>query len=149
VTFYGVPTEISKATATLSTAVGLSGVMAFLVQMFFSHRVWVLTRNPLLAGIAYLLSTSRLGFSLAATGEAFALGDFSVFEVKFQWGTVTTLAVGAGADVFIALTLCWSLMHSKTGIASCVPTLSLLRILDELILLQDGQDSGQDRRACC
>jgi hypothetical protein len=135
VTFYGAPAEISKATATLSTAVGLSGIMAFVVQMFFSHRVWILTRNLLLAGIAYLLSMSRLGFSLAATGEAFALGNFSVFEVEFLWGTVTTLAVGAGADVFIALTLCWSLMHSKTGIASCVPNLSLLRTLVELLLL--------------
>jgi hypothetical protein len=129
VTFYGVPAEISKATTTLSTAVCLSGIMAFVVQMFFSHRVWILTRNPLLAGIAYLLSTTRLAFSLAATGEAFALGNFSVFEVKFRWGAVTTLAVGACADVFIALTLCWSLMHSKTGITSYVPILSSLRML--------------------
>lgn len=118
VTFYGVPAEISKATTTLSTAVCLSGIMTFIVQMFFSRRVWVMTKNPVFAAIAYLLSTARLGFSLAATAEAFSLGNFAVFEVKFRWGAVTTLAVGACADVFIAITLCWTLANSKTGITS-------------------------------
>ncbi|EIN08527.1 hypothetical protein PUNSTDRAFT_126525 [Punctularia strigosozonata HHB-11173 SS5] len=128
ITFYGVPTEISKATPSLSTAVCLSGIMAFVVQMFFARRVWALTKNPFLAGIAYVLSTARFGFSLASTAEAFSLGNFAVFEVKFRWGAVATLAVGACADVFIAITLCWTLAKSKTGIASTD------KMLDKIIM---------------
>ncbi|EIN08530.1 hypothetical protein PUNSTDRAFT_114021 [Punctularia strigosozonata HHB-11173 SS5] len=118
ITFYGQPDTVSIATTTLNGAMCLTGIMAFIVQVFFSRRLWLLRRNHVLTGIAYALSLTRFILSIVTAVDSFRVPNFQLFERKYNWTETSTLAIGACVDVFIAVSTCVTLLANRTGVRS-------------------------------
>jgi len=106
---------LSQMVNSLVIEVFFNGFVTLLVQAFFAHRVWLLSKkNWFLTGLV----------SAFILGEFVAVMIYAIKGVKFttlaQLGSLKTLslsvnALAAAGDVTIAAILCWMLQTSRTG----------------------------------
>ncbi|KAJ7648133.1 hypothetical protein FB45DRAFT_1102841 [Roridomyces roridus] len=71
--------------------------------------------NWILCSVIILLSLFFFVFELAAVVRMFQLQELALFY-KFQWTSSAGLACASMADVLIAVSLCWYLMKTRTGL---------------------------------
>ncbi|KAL0578167.1 hypothetical protein V5O48_003833 [Marasmius crinis-equi] len=89
---------------------------AFIVQSFFTWRIWTLRKNiPITAGI-FLLVLSALGTSIAfvAQGMSQQLDTFEKFK-ELQALSMSVNVTAAVTDIAICVAMCTLLNASKTG----------------------------------
>ncbi|KDQ09912.1 hypothetical protein BOTBODRAFT_178647 [Botryobasidium botryosum FD-172 SS1] len=93
----------------------LTPVLAFLVQMFFARRAWLLNRkNYLLSTAIATLAFIQLTFGLTCGALVFHLPMFTDF-VKYRWAVGMWLGGAAACDIVLTTSLCYTLYRSKTG----------------------------------
>ncbi|KAF9534073.1 hypothetical protein CPB83DRAFT_422183 [Crepidotus variabilis] len=115
ITNYSRPNALGRQIWALNLQTDFNGLAGFIVQMFFTRRVWRLSgKNVYLSGVIVLLSTIHFALGIVFTVEAFILVETYKFN-KLIWVTVLGLGSAAGADILIAISLCYYLMKKKTG----------------------------------
>ncbi|EKM82090.1 hypothetical protein AGABI1DRAFT_105442, partial [Agaricus bisporus var. burnettii JB137-S8] len=92
----------------------LTAVIALMVQLFFTWRVYVLTRNRLLVVIVGLLALASAVCGCLTTWEVIAIPQFARFQ-NFRGIVIVWLAAAACADIMITIILVWHLQKHKTG----------------------------------
>ncbi|KAI5120287.1 hypothetical protein M0805_005344 [Coniferiporia weirii] len=104
--------QLIKTTA----SIGVTGIITFMVQMFFANRVWRLSRhNVYLTVLIIVLAVIRLGSALTTTGQMIRLGHFSTFIKGFRWLFTFGLALSCLIDLLITSSLCYYLQGNRTG----------------------------------
>ncbi|RPD54873.1 hypothetical protein L226DRAFT_261520 [Lentinus tigrinus ALCF2SS1-7] len=116
VTSYFNPRELLRGTWSIRAMPLVSGLVMTASQSFFAWRVYIMgPRYRILVGAAAFLCILELGFSSAATAEAFIARSFQSFKhVTWLVSTQSTMAVTA--DILLTIVLIYVLRRSRTGI---------------------------------
>ncbi|KAF9483502.1 hypothetical protein BDN70DRAFT_929196 [Pholiota conissans] len=69
VTYFPLTTGLINATSTYCAEIGFSALAVFIVQLFYSYRVWRVSKRVLLAGAISLVSTVAFAMRLAFTSK--------------------------------------------------------------------------------
>ncbi|KAH9949721.1 hypothetical protein B0H21DRAFT_87468 [Amylocystis lapponica] len=98
----------------LCTSISAAGV-----QCFFARRVFLLTRQPivkyLLTGVILSLSIVELVVGIYIMAQCYKIKIFLDFR-QVTWGVDVWLGCGSACDILIALSMCYFLHTSRTGI---------------------------------
>ncbi|TDL19778.1 hypothetical protein BD410DRAFT_791643 [Rickenella mellea] len=115
ITNFSHPLALLDATWDITSHIVINSFIAYLVQLFFAHRVWKFTnRNIYLGGIVVILATVQFAFAVATTVKAFQLKAFSrLLEIKTT--IASSLAITVACDVVVTGILCLYLNRSRTG----------------------------------
>ncbi|KAJ7493307.1 hypothetical protein B0H11DRAFT_956795 [Mycena galericulata] len=115
ITNYNNAAELKEIVWSLLVEVLFNGLTALLVQSFLTVRVWRLSNgNKWLTGVATVLVLGEFGCVLAYVAMSLRLHTFvQLAELKFL--SISVNALAAAGDVFIAGTLCFLLLSSRTG----------------------------------
>ncbi|EPT00258.1 hypothetical protein FOMPIDRAFT_1023856 [Fomitopsis schrenkii] len=99
--------------------VGCTSIASTGVQMFFARRIFILSRNVVVrwatASIVVVLSLIGLVVGFYAMAACYRLKKFLNFT-KVTWAVDVWLGCGSACDIIIALTMCYLLHTSRTGI---------------------------------
>ncbi|KAF8058984.1 hypothetical protein FPV67DRAFT_1675970 [Lyophyllum atratum] len=123
----------------------LDGILAFVVQLFFCWRIWVLQRSMWLPISVVLVSVASLGGAIAEGIGGFELGDLTRLHkltiqasvgfflsppVRFlQYEFQFWLGGAALADTLIAVIMTWLLLRARTHSASPETDTLLVKIV--------------------
>ncbi|XP_006459761.1 hypothetical protein AGABI2DRAFT_116706 [Agaricus bisporus var. bisporus H97] len=87
---------------------GHYGIVATVAQLFYAHRIYLLSRKKLVTGIVIILALGQLTSGIFSTmGFSYGTGLESLFSGAagaLAWG-----ALGAAGDLFIAVYMSWFL----------------------------------------
>ncbi|KAJ3553804.1 hypothetical protein NM688_g3422 [Phlebia brevispora] len=104
---------------TVSVTISITGVLTFLVQCFFTIRVWTLSkRNKWLCGLIIVLAFARMVSAFGTVAEMQRFHTWRAFHRGAAWIFTTGLAISTAVDFLIALSLLWFLKRSRTGFTS-------------------------------
>ncbi|KIY70896.1 hypothetical protein CYLTODRAFT_160531 [Cylindrobasidium torrendii FP15055 ss-10] len=118
VSHFGDPVAIGKVEWSILAEVICSGLVAFVVQSFFTYRVWVLSRKKFLLVLPLaLLVIAELAVTLAYFSKAVARVKVEVYTDSFKVRDLSQAlnAIGAAGDILITVTLIYLLHRSKSG----------------------------------
>ncbi|KAH9019287.1 hypothetical protein EDB84DRAFT_622819 [Lactarius hengduanensis] len=101
---------------TIGLTVALTATITFLVQLFFSHRVFRLSRgNWFITAPLVTLSCVRLGAALVSTTEMGKLRSYHLFVENFGYVFTLGLSTACTVDIGITVAICYFLQTSRTG----------------------------------
>jgi hypothetical protein len=125
---YGEPKLLIKVVWSIRVAVEISFIIAWLVNMFFVRRIYVMSMKKLWIAIPIaIVVTIRPAFGIAANNYSFKYPEWKEFHDHVQWMLITGLSIGLFADFLIASTLSFYLLQNReTSIPS---TRNLVNIL--------------------
>ncbi|KAF8215527.1 hypothetical protein K438DRAFT_2007901 [Mycena galopus ATCC 62051] len=109
----------------------LEATVAFYVQIFFSHRLWALSRNPYLVITCLTLFVFGLISGALAT---FFIFTTSNMETITGWVSVHLGVVLCGDLLLTGSTIFWLLRHSSQSVLARGPTATILSALLHLTL---------------
>ncbi|KAG2144285.1 hypothetical protein DEU56DRAFT_979226 [Suillus clintonianus] len=106
-----------------------SGSIAYIVESFFAHRMYVLSKQWFLPCLAWGLASFRFSGGMVVAAQVF--GDISlvVFSTKWRWLITACFATGAGADIIVAGGQCYYIYREKN--TAIGPT--TMKLLDRLL----------------
>ncbi|GAA5917174.1 hypothetical protein JCM5296_005590 [Sporobolomyces johnsonii] len=135
VTNFANPANLIHCPWSFAVDPAMTGVAAFVCQIFYAYRVYIVgKRNLVIPIIICTLSALSLGFACGATGMIFHLVLFSRFQ-EWTYGVSLWLAGAALCDIIITTSLVYFLAKSKTGM---LQTNNILNRLIELIISTNG-----------
>ncbi|THH04858.1 hypothetical protein EW145_g5217 [Phellinidium pouzarii] len=137
----------------MQASIAVTGVITFIVQMFFVDRVWRLSKhNVYLTIIIIVLAVVRLGSALTTTSQMIRLGQFSTFIKDFRWLFMFGLALSCVIDVLITSALCYYLQGNRTGYANLDDVIHRLLLytfnngyFNSLLATLNSRDALRDR----
>ncbi|EMD35762.1 hypothetical protein CERSUDRAFT_115713 [Gelatoporia subvermispora B] len=100
----------------LSTAV--TTTITSTCQLFFTMRVWILSRNWIVTALCVILCAVRFSLSLVTTWASFHVKGIAKYEAEFSWSIRAGLGTAAAADATIAIAMVYYLSRNRTGIKS-------------------------------
>ncbi|KIJ65681.1 hypothetical protein HYDPIDRAFT_39599 [Hydnomerulius pinastri MD-312] len=116
ITNYGQPETLVTLPASGILPVVLGAPTAFVVQAFFSYRLYKLSKGLILPIFSLLLATIRLVFKMVFGIAGFHITSVASYEQKWRWMISTLLAVSIICDVTIAAALsCYLYAKRNTG----------------------------------
>ncbi|OCH90516.1 hypothetical protein OBBRIDRAFT_793177 [Obba rivulosa] len=116
-------------TWSVAVTVALTALNTFLVQGFFAHRIYTLSRgNWWITAPISILAFLRLFAALVSTSEMIRLRSYPEFVKLYAWVFTVGLSLGAAVDIIIAAGLCYFLRRGRTGFSS------MDRIIDSITL---------------
>ncbi|KAJ7433460.1 hypothetical protein B0H11DRAFT_761188 [Mycena galericulata] len=94
----------------------LCGLVAAIVQIFYSWRIWLLSTNPFLRGMAILITLVALtqGLSAMITGFISLKNPTQQDLIRLHPGFSVWLAGSLAADIMITACMTWILVRAKT-----------------------------------
>jgi len=116
--------NLSVLTPTLAITIALTAFVTFIVQSFFSWRVWRLAslsqsrRYIFLVPLLGLVLSARLACGWAVVIKSIQYGTFTAFVVHLRWIFTAGVILAVVADVIITVSLWIWLNSSKSGIKS-------------------------------
>lgn len=115
----------------ISIALGIAftGLVGFIVQAFFTHRVFRLSNNRVLASILIVMTVVRLAAAFVTTIEMMRLRSFGALLDQFAWSISLGLALSSALDLFLSASLSFYLRSNKTGFGT-----QMDRIVSAIIL---------------
>ncbi|KAF9449708.1 hypothetical protein P691DRAFT_537013 [Macrolepiota fuliginosa MF-IS2] len=127
--FFGQEHHIDVIPWSISYSVAITGVLTFAVQCFFSHRIFMLSRQNwfLVVPIAFL-ALCRLVSAIATTAEMLKQGSFHDFRSHFHWLFTLGLALSTVVDILTTGSLFFLLkinQKSNFGLNPVIDTLIL------------------------
>lgn len=97
----------------------INGVVAFIVQGYYSLRLHRLTSWRLVPLICATLSTARFALNIAKVATIYGTGHWQVVASReFRWQMIAMLVAGAAADISLAAALCFALLRMRSGLVS-------------------------------
>ncbi|KAG1739005.1 hypothetical protein EDB19DRAFT_869269 [Suillus lakei] len=131
VTEFGQPDALAVTTMPIGYAWSIifSGSVGSIVEAFYAHRMYVLSKSWYLPSIAWALASFRFVGSMVAAAEVFGNISLDVFSTKWRWLITACFATGAGADLIVAGGQCYYIFREKR-VAMGQTT---MRLLDRLL----------------
>ncbi|KAF9443895.1 hypothetical protein P691DRAFT_808166 [Macrolepiota fuliginosa MF-IS2] len=105
---------LQKANWRFATDPAMTGIIELMVQLFFSWRIFVLTRNWVSVIIVVALSITAGVCAIVTTYEIIIIPEFTKFQ-EFQNVVIVWLSCASAADIIITLILVRYLRSHKTG----------------------------------
>jgi hypothetical protein len=84
-------------------------------QAFFCYRVRVLSGRWEIPVLALILNTARSTDGIAVTARLVQTPNLEVFNAKYPWLVTFGMAIGTFADALVAVSMCYYLYRSRTG----------------------------------
>ncbi|KAJ7645745.1 hypothetical protein B0H17DRAFT_1215941 [Mycena rosella] len=130
---FGNPALLATMPNSLAISILFEGFITFMVEGFFTYRIYRMHRTPYVAYTCWLLATLRL----CASTAFFVVGSlplahtelFTVFESKWSWLLEIIQIMGACIDVVIAAALCAYYLRNRVSTFS-----STSRLIDKLLM---------------
>ncbi|KLO18157.1 hypothetical protein SCHPADRAFT_899957 [Schizopora paradoxa] len=116
--------NLSVLTPTLAITVALTAFITFIVQSFFTWRVWRLSTLSqsrsyvFVAPLLGLILSARLACGWAVSIKSIQYGTFTAFVAHLRWIFTAGVVLAVVADVIITISLWVWLNSSKSGIKS-------------------------------
>ncbi|KAG1874466.1 hypothetical protein F4604DRAFT_745646 [Suillus subluteus] len=131
VTQFGQPDALAVTTmpAGYAWSIIFSGSVGSIVEAFFAHRMYVLSKSWYLPSIAWALASFRCVGSMVVAAQVFGNISLDVFSTRWRWLITACFATGAGADLIVAGGLCYYIYREKR-VAMGQTT---MRLLDRLL----------------
>ncbi|EJD07968.1 uncharacterized protein FOMMEDRAFT_150579 [Fomitiporia mediterranea MF3/22] len=108
--------ELDRLIWSIGASIGVTGLVTFIVQMFFTFRVWRFSkRNKYLGICVTCMAAVRLGSALATSVEMIRLGHYSTFIREFRWLFTAGLALSCFIEILLTSSLCYYLQINRTG----------------------------------
>ncbi|KAJ3552896.1 hypothetical protein NM688_g3913 [Phlebia brevispora] len=113
---FGNGSTASQIAWPISVTIALTAVVTFLVQCFFAHRIYTLSKQRwyIAAPIAFF-ATLRVVSAISCTVQMARSGTWAKFAKNSAWLFTTGLSISAVVDVSIAMVLIVYLKKSRTG----------------------------------
>jgi len=127
---YGQPEKLLKLPLGFVICLVFGACICLIVQCFFAHRVWVVTKKKVIPIICLILSSLRFISTVLLAVEMIEMVILPRCEDKWEWLITFILVDGACVDVLIAASLCYNLIQRRHDAF----TVHTLRLLDRLIL---------------
>ncbi|TDL19113.1 hypothetical protein BD410DRAFT_900448 [Rickenella mellea] len=86
------------------------------VQLFFTHRVWQLSKNKPLTAVLLVLTAIHFSLGIYFTVQSFVLKSFAQY-IRLVWVPSVGVGSAAVADIIIAVSMVYFLRKSRTGFA--------------------------------
>ncbi|VDB97605.1 unnamed protein product [Peniophora sp. CBMAI 1063] len=116
---FGDASQTDLSDTELALTIAFTAMMNFVVHIFFSHRVWKLSRsNLLVTGPLIILSICRLVSGIASTVRLDMIRSFSTFVDIAGWNVTLGLSLSAALDILIAGAMCYYLQNIRSGFSS-------------------------------
>ncbi|KAH9933253.1 uncharacterized protein BXZ73DRAFT_101213 [Epithele typhae] len=116
VTNFGNVANLDNTVWSLDLQVEANTVIAVVVECFFARRLYIMSKNWILAGTVVILALIHISTGLVFTVKAFTLGHFSKFTT-LKPVIVLGLVAPAVADILIAGSMCYYLYRKRTGLS--------------------------------
>jgi len=121
VTNYANPLELSHVVWSFHLQLVVDMVTIVTVQALYAVRLWKLTKidrydlkSKIMPSIVTLLVIAATGISFAVSKLIFKIKDFTQMDL-IKWATFLALITASVVDVFIAVSLCFTLARLRTG----------------------------------
>ncbi|KAF8214086.1 hypothetical protein K438DRAFT_1802842 [Mycena galopus ATCC 62051] len=120
---FGDPVVLVKMPISLTIGILLEGLVTFIVEGFFTYRIYVMYQTHYFAFVCWFLASVRLMASTAYFIVSLAPPTnteiFTTFADKWSWLIETLQIIGAVTDVLIAIALCvYYLRNNDTTFSS-------------------------------
>ncbi|KAK0217165.1 hypothetical protein IW262DRAFT_174930 [Armillaria fumosa] len=114
----GDPAALAIATWTVSLNIGITGLIACLVYLFYARRIYYSSNhNRPLVAVVVVPSICRLGTSMSVTIYSLHLKSFVLFEISSMANLIrASLTLYVVTDLLVAVLLCYFLHSNRTGI---------------------------------
>lgn len=117
ITHFDDPPFLATANWRFATDPVMTGIIELMVQLFFSWRIWALTKNLVVVIIVVLLSLTAGICAIVTTYEITIIPEFVRFQ-EFKNIVIVWLVCASAADIIITSVLVWYLRKHKTGFKS-------------------------------
>ncbi|KZV79705.1 hypothetical protein EXIGLDRAFT_781950 [Exidia glandulosa HHB12029] len=112
----GDPSLLITTPWSLQAAISVGGAVILLVQLYYCHRIRLVTDNRLLVLACLVVVAARFALNVALTVTSVEHSSITVVtSYTFRWETISTMSVGAASDLFIAACMCIGLHQRRTG----------------------------------
>ncbi|KAF7297963.1 hypothetical protein HMN09_01017200 [Mycena chlorophos] len=110
---------LQSAPPTLNAAFVLTALITTVVQLFFIHRIWLLSKNVYLPGVLVIMSIVYLVGILGFAGVGFKASKLAELEASMGWDVEADAILSVVLDTAIAVSLVVLLLQSRRqGMAS-------------------------------
>ncbi|KZV92350.1 hypothetical protein EXIGLDRAFT_76671 [Exidia glandulosa HHB12029] len=100
----------------LQAAIIVGAGVILLVQLYYCHRIRLVTDNQILVLACLVVVGARFALNIALTVTSIEHTSITVVtSYTFRWETISTMSVGAASDLFIAGCMCVGLHQRRTG----------------------------------
>ncbi|KAF8876048.1 hypothetical protein BD779DRAFT_176144 [Infundibulicybe gibba] len=115
---YGnLPTLRNAQLEGLSTPM-ICAIVSCTVQLFFTYRIFILSKSKLLVSVICLIALTQGGAGIAAGVQVLQIDDWSKIRLEAFVSCTIWLVGAAVCDILIAITMCYCLSRSETGLRS-------------------------------
>ncbi|KAJ7052226.1 hypothetical protein C8F01DRAFT_625572 [Mycena amicta] len=130
VTDYGHPERLlERPPRSIIGYIFITVTVAVAVQVFFSYRIWILSKSRIIPYITYTLSFVRFAIGTALFAVGLGVSSVTEFGTKWQWLGITMWSLSAAEDVTITATLVYLLWAQRTKVHK-----STTAFLDKIIM---------------
>ncbi|KAI0789366.1 hypothetical protein C8Q75DRAFT_157264 [Abortiporus biennis] len=112
----------------IAITIALTALITFLIHLFFSYRIYLLSKNIYIIIPILLITTFRLSAALVSTVEMIRLGTYASYVSHFAWVYTVGLSASITVDILVTATLCYYLHKRRTGFASMNDIITSLTI---------------------
>ncbi|KAF7291164.1 hypothetical protein MIND_01259600 [Mycena indigotica] len=104
-------------------------IIAVYVQVFFSYRIWVLSKSRIIPAFTYTLSLVRFGLGTTLFSVGLNVKSVTEFGTKWQWLGIAMWSLSAVEDVTITSALVYLLFQQRKNVHK-----STTAFLDKIIM---------------
>ncbi|KAF8516665.1 hypothetical protein JB92DRAFT_2909896 [Gautieria morchelliformis] len=115
VTNYGNPASLLQASWSIDLQPTFTSFVTASVQSFFGYRVWVLSGRLIIPVICWIGVFLRCLGGVAVGVTSMQSKTLPHFVAQFQWLVTSTIVVAASTDVLTTASLCYYLLHRRSG----------------------------------
>jgi len=106
------------------------GIITLLVQCFYAHQIWAVSKQRILVGVMIFLIIATFAFRFEIAVDVWKKpSDLLGTDPKVIVPSSLSVGVGALVDIFITASLCWFLHSNRTGIKQTE------KLIDTLIII--------------
>ncbi|KAF8876178.1 hypothetical protein BD779DRAFT_1677927 [Infundibulicybe gibba] len=104
----------------------LSGIVSCAVQLFFTYRIFILSKSRWLASVICLVALTQGGAGIATGVQTLQINAWSKIQLEAFISCTIWLVGAATCDILIAISMCYYLSRSETGLRSTQVLISKL-----------------------
>ncbi|KAF9023264.1 hypothetical protein BDZ89DRAFT_1070004 [Hymenopellis radicata] len=136
ITNYGTPAALAHLPKTSAALLVPTVAVRFIVQVFFSYRIWSLTSSKLVPCILIPLNVTSAALGLRITVHAIGMTSFGEYTKKMSILIPTAFLIAFAVDILTSVALCWcTVMMCDKIMAWAIQTGIVTSIASALVLV--------------
>ncbi|KAH7905917.1 hypothetical protein BJ138DRAFT_704268 [Hygrophoropsis aurantiaca] len=128
ITTYGQPLLLTKLPYGADMTLVFSGLLAFIVRLFFVSRIWKLDGTKIVPFGCFAMTLYCVVITITMAGKAFVMTSALEYVAQQGWMIRSAFGVGTVCDVAITISMSWQLR--KRGKTGFTPT---SRLIDQVV----------------